>query len=213
MTTQSKNISESTDVENGYQRRRRETRRMLMEAGRSLFVAKAMEQVSIESITHRAGVAKGSFYNHFDSREALFDELIEVTITDLLEKWQAYESAHEDPITNARAQARFTFHTLLSDPAACHLLLQGGQPKRGGAIDRVLRLVLRDRLSEGVALGSLRHLDPDLVYAAYFGVVTETIGLLLTREGDLDAEAGADQLTELCFAVLGLPHHPLPRES
>jgi AcrR family transcriptional regulator len=194
--------------ENGYQRRKRETRTALMAASRGLFIDKGVEHVSIESITAAAGVAKGSFYNHFDSREALFEELIEVTVADLLAKWEAYDPAHEDPLINASEKARYTFYTLLSDPSSCHLLLQAGQPTQGGAIDRVLRLVLRDKMSEGIALGSVRHLDPDLVYAAYFGVVTETIGHLLTREEELDARSGADQVTELCFAVLGLPHQP-----
>jgi AcrR family transcriptional regulator len=197
--------------ENGYQRRKRETRAALMAASRALFVEKAVEQVSIESITASAGVAKGSFYNHFQSREALFEELIQTTVAELLEKWEAYNPSSEDPLTNALARARYTFYTLLSDPAACRLLLQAGQPTQGGAIDRVLRLLLRDKLSEGIALGSVRHLDPDLVYAAYFGVVTQTIGHLLAQEKELDAETGADQVTALCFAVLGLPHHPPPR--
>ena len=71
MTAQSKTSKGAASQENGYQRRRRETRRLLMEAGRALFVLRPAEQVSIESITAHAGVAKGSFYNHFQSREAL----------------------------------------------------------------------------------------------------------------------------------------------
>ena len=189
----------------------RATSAALMAAGRDLFIDNAVEQVSIESITARAGVAKGSFYNHFQSREALFEELIEATVAQLLEKWEAYNPEYGDPLTNAMVKARYTFFTLLSDPAACRLLLQAGQPSQGGAIDRVLRLVLRDKLSEGMALGTVRHIDPDLVYAAYFGLVTQTIGHLLTQEESLDAETGADQVTELCFAVLGLPHRPPPK--
>ena len=206
MTAQSKTMLDAPDSENGYQRRRRETRRVLMEAGRSLFIEKAIDQVSIESITAAAGVAKGSFYNHFETRDALYDELIELTIADLMKKYEAYEPQVEDPLAQAHARARFTFYTLLSDPQACRLLLQGGQPERGGAIDRVLRMVLADRLSEGVALGTLSHIDLELVYAAYFGLVTETIGHLLTREEGFDAAWAADQVSDLCFAVLGLPH-------
>ena len=60
-----------------------------MEAGRALFVERPAEQVSIESITEKAGVAKGSFYNHFATREALFEELIQVTLQDLLARFEA----------------------------------------------------------------------------------------------------------------------------
>lgn len=213
MTAQSK-IAGNGDVKssNGYQRRRRETRRQLLEAGRALFVARAAEQVSIESITDRAGVAKGSFYNHFDSRDALFEEIIEDTLKGLLDKFAAFEPPIEDPLLLGLVRTRFTFYTLLSDPAACRLLLQGGQPSQGGPIDRVLRSTVGDRLAWGVSLGSLSHLEPELVYAAYFGVVTETIGYLLTREQGLDAAAAADELTQLSFAAMGLPHPPPPYE-
>ncbi|MDZ7784331.1 MAG: TetR/AcrR family transcriptional regulator [Halioglobus sp.] len=195
--------------QNGYQRRRRETRRLLMEAGRALFVEWPVEQVSIERITDRAGVAKGSFYNHFDSRESLFEQIIEVALQDLLQKYEAFDPPIEDLLARGLARARFAFHTLLSDPDTCRLLLKSGQPSRGGAIDRVLRMVLGEQLAEAVALGSLSHLDTELVYAAYFGVVTQTIGHLLTSEEHLDVDSAADQVTELCFAVLGLPHRPL----
>ena len=80
-------------------------------------------------------------------------------------------------------------------------------------LDTVLR-ALDDGVSvvRASALQCLSHLDPELVYAAYFGVVTETIGYLLTREDGLDAGAAADELTQVSFAALGLPHPPPPYE-
>jgi len=211
MTTQSKLVAETRDPENGYQRRRRETRRLLMQAGRSLFAERAADQVSIERITERAGVAKGSFYNHFKSRDELFEEIIEDALTELLARFEDFEPPIDDLLESALARARFAFHTLLSDPEVCRLLLQGGQPTPGGPIDRALRSMLGNRLAWGISLGSLKHIDPELVYAAYFGAVTETIGNLLTREEPMDVDTAADQLTELVFAVLGLPHHTPPR--
>lgn len=210
MTAQSNIATAIPDGLNGYQRRRWETRRHLMEAGRSLFVEHGVEQVSIDAITSSAGVAKGSFYNHFDSREALFEALIEVTLAELLEKRPQLSTSLSDPLEVGLARTWFSFYTLLSDLSACRLLLQVGQVGAIGSIDKVLRVVLGEDLLHGVAQGSLNHIDRDLVLAAYFGVVTRTIGNLLTREDKIDAEVAADQLTELCFAVMGLPHHPPP---
>jgi AcrR family transcriptional regulator len=179
----------------------------LLEASRSLFVQRGVEQVSIDAITRSAGVAKGSFYNHFESRDALYEELLESTLQALLEKYQTFNPSIDDPLELALARTWFGFYTLLSDPQACHLLLQAGPAAPGGAVDRVLRMVVSDEVKEGVALGSLHHLDPELVYASYFGVVTEAIGHLLIRGSELDPVLGADQVTELSFAALGLPHH------
>ncbi|SRR6056297_1375163 len=211
MTVQSKTMDKTSLPANGYQRRRQETRRQLLQAGRGLFIERAVEQVSIERITERAGVAKGSFYNHFESREALFDEVIGLAIEELLAKYEAFDPPMDDPLPRAWERARFVFTTLLSDPDTCRLLLQGGQPLQGGAIDRVMRMMLGNVLATGASMGSLSHLDPELVYAAYFGVVTQAIAHLLTRESGIDAEAAADEVTALCFAVLGLPPHKPPQ--
>jgi len=218
MTARSENAREAVAraaaaPENGYQRRRRETQRLLLAAGRELFLQRPVAEVSIEAITELAGVAKGSFYNHFASREALLETVLEQTVQAVLARHRAYDPPFADALTYALAKTRYAFHTLLSDRAACQLLLQGGQPSQGGAIDRVMRLMLGDRLAMGVSLGSLSHLDPELVYAAQFGVITETIAYLLTREEELDVDDAADQITELMFAAIGLPHRRPPRHS
>lgn len=210
MTAQSNRKPLLDDGLNGYQRRRMETRRVLMNAGEALFVERGVENVSIDAITSRAGVAKGSFYNHFDSREALFEALIEATLEQLLEKRPQIAEHITDPLEQGLARTWFSLYTLLSDLSACRLLLQVGQVGAYGAIDKVLRIVLGEELLHGVAQGSLAHIDRDLVLSAYFGVVTRTIGNLLTRGDKIDPEDAADQLTELCFAVMGLPHHPPP---
>lgn len=210
MTAQSNSNLVTDDGLNGYQRRRMETRRVLMDAGKALFISHGVENVSIDSITSRAGVAKGSFYNHFDSREALFEALIEAVLAQLLEKRPQISSDISDPLEQGLARTWFSLYTLLSDLNACRLLLQVGQVGAYGAIDKVLRVVLGEDLLHGVSQGSLAHIDRDLILSAYFGVVTRTIGNLLTREDKIEPEEAADQLTELCFAVMGLPHHPPP---
>lgn len=206
MTTRS-NSAVSPAPANGYQRRRQETHRLLLEAACALFVERGVEHVSIDAITSTAGVAKGSFYNHFESREELFDELVEETLQALLSKGLAFTPPVEDPLEAGLARMWFIYYTLLSDPTTCRLLLQAGSGSTRMAIDKVLRTVVVEEVMEGVALGTLSHLNPDLVYAAYFGVVTNAIRHLLEQGSALDVAAAADELTELCFAVMGLPHH------
>ena len=208
MTIRSNHNSAADDGLNGYQRRRQETRRQLLEAGRALFVERGVENVSIDAITSNAGVAKGSFYNHFESRDALFDALVAQTVERLLEKRSAYSPPLDDPIDLALARTWFAHYSLLSDPDACRLLLQAGSMSTGEVISNVLRETLGEELTDGVALGSLSHLDPQVVYAAYFGVLLSATSYLLNQGDALDPKEGASQLTELTFAVLGLPHHP-----
>ena len=56
--------------------RGRRTRRAILDAARSEFGANGFHEASISGITRRAGVALGSFYTYFDSKDALFRALV-----------------------------------------------------------------------------------------------------------------------------------------
>ncbi len=56
--------------------RGRRTRRKLLDAATSEFGERGFHEASISSITQRAGVALGSFYTYFGSKEAIFRDLV-----------------------------------------------------------------------------------------------------------------------------------------
>lgn len=56
--------------------RGRRTLRKLLDASADEFGEKGFHEASVSSITRRAGVALGSFYTYFDSKEALFQALV-----------------------------------------------------------------------------------------------------------------------------------------
>lgn len=56
-------------------RRRSRTREALLAAGRTLFAQRDVDAVSIDEIVNLAEVAKGSFYNHFEDKEAFAREI------------------------------------------------------------------------------------------------------------------------------------------
>lgn len=56
--------------------RGRRTRRALLDAAATEFGEKGFYEASISGITQRAGVALGSFYTWFDSKDALFRALV-----------------------------------------------------------------------------------------------------------------------------------------
>ena len=57
------------------QKAARETRRKIVEAGFALVRSGGFAEASVEAITHAAGVAKGTFYVHFPSKEHLAAEI------------------------------------------------------------------------------------------------------------------------------------------
>lgn len=57
--------------------RREETRRCLLASAARHFAAHGLERASIDAISTEAGFAKGTVYNYFPSKEALFEAVLE----------------------------------------------------------------------------------------------------------------------------------------
>src|SRR5260370_17276468 len=58
-------------------RSKRETRARLLDAALRLMAEKGMEGVAINEITEAAAVGFGSFYNHFEPKEAIYATLVD----------------------------------------------------------------------------------------------------------------------------------------
>jgi AcrR family transcriptional regulator len=80
-------------------------RSALVAAARQEFVRAGIQKARIEDITHACGLSKGAFYLHFESKEALFRELV-----------QQLEASVEE--TRVRRETRY------------RALLEKGQPRR-----------------------------------------------------------------------------------
>src|SRR5687768_4106651 len=55
----------------------------LIAAAEAVFVSRGLDGAKVEEITRRAGLAKGSFYRHFDSKDDAFKYLIEAMVARL----------------------------------------------------------------------------------------------------------------------------------
>lgn len=60
---------------------KQQTRATIVEAARVLFNRHGFENVTIDGIMNAAGLTRGGFYNHFESKEELFAESISCFLT------------------------------------------------------------------------------------------------------------------------------------
>lgn len=65
------------------ERRAQKTKRKLLNAALHLFSTHSVDTTSVEEITDRADVGKGTFYRHFSSKEDLLAELLDDSVTRL----------------------------------------------------------------------------------------------------------------------------------
>lgn len=182
-------------------RRKARTRAALIRAAQTL-IAQGRLNVPILEITQAADVGLGSFYNHFETKEQLFDAAVEAVM-------DGYGAMLDDLTAN------------LEDPAevfACSFRLTGRLNRREPELSRVLlnnvlRLLSADNglaprarrdIAAAVDAGRFDVEDLDVAVTIAAGALL-ALGQLLHDQPERDVEATTDRVTEDLLRMLGLP--------
>lgn len=181
-------------------RRKERTRNALLQAA-TTFLANGQPNVSIQQITDAADVGFGSFYNHFDSKEALF----EAAVARVLETYGGVRdelvASYDDPAEVFAVSFRMTGRLQRQLPEIVRVILNEGM--RVLVHDRGLApRALRD-IEAGVAAG---RFDIDNLQLALMTAGGALLGLLQLLETEPDADAGAlsDQMTVRLLRAFGM---------
>ena len=162
-----------TDREPRNARRKRETRERLLDAALRLMAERGMAGVAINEITDAADVGFGSFYNYFESKEAIYDALIKQVFEDF---GDALDRLVQDVTDPAEAIAHCIRHALLRarrEPMWGQFLLREGYSQN--ALTHGLgRRLLRD-IGRGVDAGRLQVPDLLMSFIAAGGIVLAAI--------------------------------------
>lgn len=186
---------------NRLDRRKARTRQALIDAAVGLIAEGRGQQASIQEITEAADIGFGSFYNHFESKEQLF----QVASEEVLDRWARLLDTATAGISD------------LAEVFAVALRISGrlawAHPDIAGFITGAgLDLVdaqsglaphaLRD-IRAGQATGRFTVADADITLSAVAGGL---IGLLRLRQRypRRVTENSVDELAEACLRLLGL---------
>lgn len=80
---------------NRFQKRTTKTRKRLKEAALDVFSEKSVDAATVEEITQKADLGKGTLYRHFEDKEEIVVTLVEEAVEHLIELIRAYDSAPE----------------------------------------------------------------------------------------------------------------------
>jgi AcrR family transcriptional regulator len=114
----------------------RSARQRLLEAADELFYAEGVHTVGIDRVIERAGVAKGSLYNTFGSKEELIQAYLDGRHTRTTARLSAAVEQHSDPV--ARVYAVFDAQAeILTQPnfRGCAFISASAEAPPGGAIE------------------------------------------------------------------------------
>ncbi len=82
-------------VKNRSQKRAKRTRKKLKKAALDVFSEKSVDAATVEEITEKADVGKGTLYQHFEDKEEIVITLVDEAVEHLIERIRAYDSAPE----------------------------------------------------------------------------------------------------------------------
>ena len=77
------------------QKRAAKTRQKLKAAALDIFSEKTVDATTIDEITRKADVGKGTLYQHFSDKEQIVVSLVDDTVNHLIERMNAFEARPE----------------------------------------------------------------------------------------------------------------------
>lgn len=186
---------------NRMQRRKAITRGALVQAAQS-FLADDNPNVPILEITRTADVGMGSFYNHFDSREELFDLAFEEALDRFGAILDQLTTDLDDPAHVFAQSFRLTGRLHRRHPVLSKVLLNNWIAFIGS--DRGLAPRARRDIEDAARAGRFTVADPELALTIVAGSAL-FLGQLLHDDPERDDTAATDQVTEDLLRMFGIP--------
>ncbi|GAA0247307.1 TetR/AcrR family transcriptional regulator [Haladaptatus pallidirubidus] len=163
----------------GFDENQRERiRNELIEAGRDLFSRYGLQKTTIADLTDAVGIANGTFYQFFDSKEMLYFEVVQQEGHKVAEEIIANSlGAEDDPERAIRTFLTALVETMENNPLFQRLMVGDGWDKMMRTVDEVSKEEMDARRAESFAHvlpyieqwqeeGKLRDGDPVAIVGA-----------------------------------------------
>lgn len=183
-------------------------RERLLDSARQLLAEGGYAAASVSALAERAGVATGSVYNHFASKQELLAAVFRHVAGHELTAVQEAVDTTSGAAQQLRALVEaFSYRALRSPRTAWALLAEPVDPlveRERLTYRRGYHALAESAITAGVATGELPAQNPQLSAAAVIGAVSEALlGPLSPVGGRTDPTAVVDGITALCLRAVG----------
>ncbi|HNN95432.1 MAG TPA: helix-turn-helix domain-containing protein [Pseudomonadota bacterium] len=203
------------------QRLRNERRLQILEVARQLFAQRGYHATSIQDLLDRADIARGTFYLHFDSKRAIFDELVDEFLARIRSVVRVVDlaPAAPPPLLQIESNLDRIFSVLQQnrDITRITLLMAEGldaecDAKMADFYGRVLDLLCH-ALRLGQQMGLVRACDVSVVAQAALGGLKEVALQWIARRDSSEPELRHVAHEILAYTLHGLYLPPVTRTA
>jgi AcrR family transcriptional regulator len=180
-------LEPSGEAEDGRVARAREQRKQrrdrILRAAQRIFAERGYHAASIADVIDAAGTSRGTFYLYFDSKRAIFDELLD----DLFGKLKRcvrpvdLSPGAPSPLDQLRANVTCAMKVVAENLDLTRMLYRAGQgidaelDRKLAAFNAAVTELIGRALRRGMEIGIVRPLDDDLVAHCVYGSVKEIV--------------------------------------
>ena len=167
----------SRECGNRFERRKQRTRAELVAAATRVLARQGLQSTKIADIAAAADVGVGTFYLHFDTKEALYDALVEDAAARLKAAIDAAREGIDDPVAETRgateAMCRFArdnrevFKLVFGPGASHHEVVRRAQALFAQDIEQSIR--------RGIERGVFGVVPPAIAAQALVGMSTQLL--------------------------------------
>jgi AcrR family transcriptional regulator len=194
------------------QKAREARRAAVLAVARRIFADKGYHATSIDDIIATAGIARGTFYLYFESKRAIFDELLDELFTTLASTVRRIETGPDakPPVEQMDATVDRVLDTLLAHREMAHILLREAvgiddefDAKLEQFYGRIEALII-SAVQTGQRIGLVRPCDATLVARCILGSAKELVhwGFVKSDPEQLDLHHLGREL--IAFTLKGL---------
>ena len=182
------------------------TKRKIFETAADLFAKKGYDGTSVEEITSVVGIAKGTLYYHFSSKEEIFNFLIEEGMKLLKNSIEIKISKYPNTIDKIKAVILIEIKTIVKYESLITLVIS----EMWGKEERNLRCrkyvfeyisIIEKIIKDGIAKGDIRNGNPEAMASGIFGVTCSSLIYKIKTENEINIE---DAFNEFKFVVNSL---------
>ena len=149
-------------------------RREILAAGLDLFIRKGYSATRISDIADHVDMSVGLLFHYFESKEKLYEELIEIGISGPM---SVMASANMEPLQFFEYAAKHIFHYIQTEPFTAKMFVLMSQAFYSEAKPQSTKYMLQDfdiytpttlLIQKGQASGTIREGDPYALAVAYW---------------------------------------------
>lgn len=168
------------------------TKRKIFEISMKLFAEKGYDATSIEEITSVVGVAKGTLYYHFSSKEEIFNFLVEEGMKLLKNSIEIKTSKCEGTIEKLKAISMIQLKTIMKYENVLTIVFSemfGTGPRNIFCRDKVIEYisVIQKIIEEGLKVGDIKECNPEVLASQIFSLTSSS--LIYRRKAGLEFDS------------------------